>query len=151
MMNEHREKLRVVFIEVVEKLTFMFGDPCEKDDLPDPESECIKATISFEGTNSGVIELLVPSGMCAEMAANILGMDEDDEAAVSKGTDSLKELLNVTCGNFLTAIAGETPVFNVSAPQATRLDLSWWPRVLADPESIGILIDDYPVLLRVAS
>lgn len=150
-MNEHRETLCDVFIEVVEKLAFMFGDPCEKDDLPDPESECIKATISFEGTSSGIIELLVPSGMCAEMAANILGMDEDDETAVSKGTDSLKELLNVTCGNFLTAIAGETPVFNVSAPQATRLDLSWWPRVLADPESIGILIDDYPVLLRVAN
>jgi hypothetical protein len=44
--------------------------------------------------------------------------------------DSLKELLNVTCGNILTKLFGTSPVFNLSIPVVADAGATAWREVL---------------------
>lgn len=53
--------------------------------------------MSFTGAMQGECLLMVPEALCPEIAANILGLDTDDELAAMRAQDALKELLNVTC------------------------------------------------------
>ncbi len=151
MEANQNEILLEVFFDVIEKLAFMFGEPTQKEEIPSPESDCIMASIVYTGKTSGVIDLLVPEVMCAELAANILGMEQADQDAIARGTDSLKELLNVTCGNFLTTLAGDTPVFNVSAPTAKQVRTGEWSAFLENPDFFAAMIDEHPALLRISN
>lgn len=137
-----------VFNNIIEQLAFMFGEAVEKDELPAIDTDFIHALVSFKGEMYGTVELIVPEGMCAEIAANVLGMDPNDATAVERGMDSLKELLNVTCGNLLTEIAGYEPVFEMSAPFANKVGVEGWDLLLKDSDSIALNVDENPVLLK---
>ena len=77
----------------------------------------------------------------------VLGMDQDDEIVQQRSLDSLKEVLNVICGNLLTVIAGEEPIFNLSVPETDTIGPDEWQQLIDDPDSQGFLVDDNPVLL----
>jgi hypothetical protein len=86
--------------------------------------------------------------MCTDVAANVLGLDPDDKEAKQRGTDAIKELLNVTCGHILTMVAGERAVFDVGVPKVSVLKQGDWEILLSFPETLGFRIDDKPVLMR---
>jgi CheY-like chemotaxis protein len=46
----------------------------------------------------------------------------EDDLVRERALDSLKEMLNVTCGQLLTSFAGEGPVFDLSIPTVAELD-----------------------------
>ena len=150
MESRAKELLSGVFCDVLEKQAFMFADPVDKEDLPSIEADCIRARIGFTGEMDGELVLLVPGEMCAEIAANILGTDADDELSIQRGQDALKELLNVTCGQFLTTFAGEKPVFDLSVPEITTLDAEGWQASLDDSDTLAFLVDESPALLRIS-
>ena len=52
-----------------------------------------------------------------ELAANMLGVDEDDETTSGQQYDALKETLNVICGNLIPAIAGGLEIFDIDPPE----------------------------------
>ena len=137
-----------VFEDVLEKFAFMFADATEIDDLPDPEDDIMQVGMSFSGTFRGELVLALPTGMGAEIAANVLGVDAQDPKACAGAPDAAKELLNVVCGRVLTEIAGETPVFDLSVPQVSQLALEAWTELKEQPDAVAFLVDDYPVLLR---
>lgn len=136
------------FCEVLENLAFMFGETADEEELPASVSDCILATMSFSGAMSGRLELAVPRAMCPEIAANVLGVDPDDERVSSGGDDALKELLNVTCGQMLTRLAGEEPVFDLSVPVVSGLDDKAWTVMAKAPDVAMLLVDERPALLR---
>jgi len=139
-----------VFCDVLEKLAFMFGEPVSREELPEPGPENVRAAMTFSGNMSGSLALAVPADMCVEIAANVLGMDPDDEIVASRGIDALKEVLNVVCGQVLTAIAGEEPIFDLSVPSVETLDPDGWNNLLNESTTAPFLVDDRPVLLQLS-
>lgn len=139
-----------VFCDVVESLAFMFGEAADEDELPASAAGYILATMSFSGPMTGRIELAVPREMRVEIAANVLGVDPDDEQAVSGADDALKELLNVTCGQVLTRLAGEEPVFDLSVPVVSDLGDVAWTAMTQAPDVAKVVVDESPALLRLA-
>ncbi len=144
------DTLGEVFGEIVEQMAFMFVEAIEEGDeaVPAP-SECLIAHLKFGGEFSGKLSIAVPTEMCAELAANMLGEEADDPDAIAKGTDALKELLNVLCGNLLTAFAGEDPVFDLGVPESLPFSPEDWEALKASPVTVPYIVDEYPVLLHI--
>ncbi len=140
--------LTEVFCDVIESLAFMFGDAAENGELPASQGDCVLASMTFSGPISGRLELAVPGEMRPEIAANVLGVDPDDELVLMGADDALKELLNVVCGQVLTRMAGDEPVFDLSVPEVSDLEASAWAAMAQTPGVAKVLIDENPVLLR---
>jgi chemotaxis protein CheY-P-specific phosphatase CheC len=70
----------------------------------------------FTGPKNGKLEIAAGQNLCLILAANILGLEPDEEMASTYADDALREALNVLCGRFLTEAFGEEAVFNLSAP-----------------------------------
>jgi hypothetical protein len=75
-------------------------------------------------------------------------MEPDDPLVAAGATDSLKELLNVTCGHILTSLAGDRPVFDLSIPQVSALNEQGLQSLAACPETVGFRVEESPVLVR---
>ncbi len=145
MKTEHKEIIARVFPDVLEKMAFMFAEPIEEDADLASEGEFVKAQMSFAGPFDGVVELIVPASLCPVMAENILG-DFDPETP-EKAYDALKEILNVTCGNVLTEIAGEKPVFDLTVPQVSPISEQNWDLEKQRDDLVAFTVDDQPVLI----
>lgn len=150
MKTNPMEALRDGFCEAVETLAFMFAEPANKDDLHAQGSEFIEVKMGFAGGMQGAMALVVPAEMPVRIAANVLGMEPDDEFVVERGIDAVKEVLNVTCGRFLTLYAGEKPVFDLSVPETATWSAQQWQAMLAEPGTLAFLVDDMPVLLALS-
>ena len=137
-----------VVYDVFEKLAFMFGEVALSDELPEPAERNVKASMTYSGNTKGSISLTVPAEVCPEIAANVLGKDPDDDIVKAQAGDALKEVLNVLCGNILTAVAGEGPVFDLSVPEVSDLDAAEWVALLEDERTKVFLVDESPVLVQ---
>ncbi len=149
MDEETREKIDEIFCDVIEKMAFMFGESVPEDELPPAGSEFVRTEMTFSGATEGSIVMAVPAQMCAEVAANVLGVDIDSDLAESRSCDALKELLNVTCGNILTALAGEEPVFDLHPPTLSEINEEDWNNFLSDENTHAYNVDENPVLLKI--
>lgn len=148
-MRTDPDLVRQVCFEVFEQLAFMFGEEPEEDEpLPEPTGGCVLTAMGFTGPSKGRLALAVPEDMCPEIAANVLGVDVDDELVAQNAHDALKEMLNVMCGRLLTTLAGEEPVFELTIPEVRVISEQAWQKIQATPGTLGVLVDDLPVLLR---
>jgi len=149
MQHDINDMLARVCCKVFENLAFMFGDSLEKDDAVSESETFIRAMMTFDGEKKGSIEIVVPGEIGDELAVNILGLDDPDEIGEDTSDDALKEVLNTTCGQLLTALFTDKPVFHLSVPVTSALDNNQWQELIADEQFIALEIDDKPVLLRV--
>ena len=121
-MNEQlNEVLSRVAIDTFEKLAFMFAFPDEGDGTA-PLEEAVCAGVGFSGPFSGEVDIRISDAVLPELGANMLGMDDEQNVTTEQKQDALKEALNVICGNFLPAIAGEEPIFNMEMPRILSLN-----------------------------
>ena len=104
-------------IRTLEKLAFIFAMP-EEEEMEPKEGETIDVAVSFNGPFSGSMMILYPSTDLTELAANMLGLDDDDEISGEHKLDALKETINIICGNILPAVGGDAAVFDIDAPVA---------------------------------
>lgn len=142
-----KQVLTESFCIVAENLAFMFGELAEDGPVPAPDRR-VMASMRFTGPYGGAIEIAVPFEMCAEIAANVLGVDPDDERISVDPLDALKELLNVTCGHVLTSLAGDEPVFDLTVPETSDMNKQQWTAMTENPETVAFLVDENPVLMR---
>ena len=150
MSNRIHEALMEVFCRVLEQVAFAFGEEVAKEELPsDGSSRFLHCTIGFDGPFKGTIEVALPPQFCEELAANVLGTEAEEITSVL-AEDALKEIVNVTCGQWLTAVAGEKPIFNLSVPSIKEIDNSGWVELRDSPSSIAMIVDDVPALLDVS-
>ncbi len=147
MNSELRNIIIKVTCETFEKLAFMFGEQAEKDEVEAESEDYIMATMSFSGDKQGKIGIVVPVEITPTIAHNILGIDEDEELPSGSDEDALKEVLNTMCGQFLTSIYGSEPVFNLTIPEAERVDAEKFEEILEMEKTMAIDIDDSPVLV----
>lgn len=151
MHNDLEEMISSVFINIIETMAFMFGEVVAKDDLPESADDYFLASMGFSGERSGTVSLVVPSEMCDEISANILGLDPGDERVRSNPCDALNEVLNVTCGRILTELAGTAPIFDLTVPELKKLDRAGYESVLEETGIICFIVDEYPVILMFES
>jgi len=95
MADEARAVMAEVLCEVLESFAFAFSDPVEPQECPKVEEPVLHATMSVSGHVRAVVGVAAPVALCAEFAANVLGVDTADEVAGVHAADALQELLNV--------------------------------------------------------
>ena len=143
-----------VFESVLQNLAFMFVESVEKETLQNMESpqdipeKFIKASMAFTGPKNGWVNLMVPEELAKELAANIIGKELDKNISQKHLQDALKEVLNVTCGNLLSAVVGHQPVFDAASPILTEHDQKSWNAFIEDPMSIPFMVEDWPAVLQ---
>ena len=142
------ESMGEVFCDVLEKFAFLFGEPCQMDEIPEVDGELVTVSMKFAGDYSGLLMLAVPRKIGLDIAANALGVDPDDDTALRRSEDALKELLNLTCGHLLTSSVGSKPVMDLSVPEVSLMDGDEWNEMIANERTALFLIDDSPALLR---
>ena len=151
MKHEHEECLLKLVCEIFEQLAFMFGEQIAMEDIECDLSLFLKARMSFKGTSSGTIEIIVPQKVAEILAFNILGLDEmEDELEQGSAEDALQEALNTICGRFLPLLFGEQEIFDLSVPETSDLNKTEWAKILTEKNHIAIDLDDYPVLLNIS-
>lgn len=92
-----RQNLMRAVFEVFEKMYYIFLEPVEKEAVGNDFSA---VEIGFSGEIAGNIIARFPQELSMIMAANALGMD-DNEMSDQILADCRKECLNMLCGNFL--------------------------------------------------
>lgn len=84
---------------VLEDGAFLFTEPA--DEPPALQDDVVTARIRFEGPGEGFLQVTMPTQGCTMLAANMLGVDPEDDDAAARGRDALGEILNILCGALL--------------------------------------------------
>jgi len=116
MEQQLKSLLTQVANDTLEKLAFLFAVPDNErvDDGPDP---MVVGRVAFNGYFDGSLLMRISSSVVAELAGNMLGLDDGAEISDVQQLDALKEIINVICGNVLPAVAGDQVEFNIDAPE----------------------------------
>ena len=142
-----QEIVSVIFLDISERLAFMFGDPVAKDRLGTGGTRWAQASVSFTGATPGCLSLSAPKDLCREIAANILGVEPEELEDARLAEDALRELLNVVTGHVVPGLQGEDEAFELSVPAFRELGDGDQDELLRDPGTIGYELDGSPVLL----
>ncbi len=139
MEQQMRNIMAVVAIETLEKLAFLFAfsDDGRVNDGPAP---AVTGRVDFNGDFSGVLLMRISQGAVTELAVNMLGLVDDSEISDDERQDAFKEMLNVTCGNLLPAIAGDQMEFSIGPPQILSEDEAGAELKKKDPRSVARLM-----------
>ncbi|HGJ67218.1 TPA: chemotaxis protein CheX [bacterium] len=147
MQNEYRTMLSEVFLDVLMRFAFMFGEKCPKDKMPLENPSFYHARVEFYGDRQGTVGIMASDDLCIEMSANVLGTDIEDKNSVEDAVDTLEELSNVVCGQFLTSAFGNEVIFNLIPPSVSIADSKEWSELLYNDESLAFMVEDSPALL----
>jgi two-component system chemotaxis response regulator CheY len=143
--------LRSTFGTVLEQFVLMDADdaPVAAHDDDDLRTRLVEAHMSFRGRMCGSMTLLAPLALCREMAANVLGVDEEDARADDGAGDTLGEVLNMTCG--LLVNSGDSPnATDLTPPTIVAVGVDEWDRVADAPNAIRFSVEGRPALLQCA-
>ena len=146
-MENIRPLLEKVFADVLEKFAFMFSESVTPSDFFMDAPPFYHATISFSGPHEGVLGIAASGKFCGLLSANILG-EEEGSAPENQALDSLKELLNVTCGEFLEKLSGPQVIYNLSVPDAAVWTQEQMQALADSEKAILLLIDNAPIILH---
>ena len=147
MTELSQDTINSTFLEVVEQLTFMFGEPEDKNDLDTEMVDFTLARMGYVGDLVGTLSVAVPSEITAEIAANILGLEAEDLTDQAMLDDALGEMLNVVCGHVIMALVGTEANFKLKSPEVLKVDETMLVEMLSSPHFVGFELDDSPVLL----
>ncbi len=137
-MNEQsRQTLGGVIARVLEDGAFIFAEEPEGDGATLAEGwNAEGVALSFSGPHAGEIHMWVGEDFAEYAAANMLGLEPEEDGAAAKGRDALRELLNMIVGNYLTERYGIEQVFDLHLP--ADLPQSAMHADLAHPDSLWL-------------
>jgi CheY-specific phosphatase CheX len=119
MQQQTSATLTTIFSEVLANLAFMFTD--EEQVEISPADNWLETVISYQGPTSGTLRFRCTTDFSILLAANLLGVDAQDEEADAKARDAVKEFMNIVCGQLVTALLGSEEVFNLTIPEVVEL------------------------------
>ncbi len=149
MKSEYKGILSEVFSDVLMRYAFMFGEECQKYELPENSDGYLHAQVKFYGHKSGTLGVITQRSLCFEMAANVLGIETEEENYDDEAEDTLEELINIVCGQFLTSAFGVEPIFNLFPPSVNELSEDDWCKYVLDDNTIGFIIEDTPAIIYI--
>lgn len=142
MNGEMRQAMEIVAVRILEDAAFLFVDRMPDGNKPDRDWPPAGAELRWAGPSRGLMRVWMDPDFLKVLAANMLGIEEDDEAAAKAGSDAMREVLNMVVGNSLTEAWGPGPVFHLEIPESADPDL-----LLPDmSEGFWIDADGHPVL-----
>lgn len=106
--------------ETLENLAFIFS-LSEEEDILDATDASMAFSVAFSGPFSGGLYWAVSRSILPELAANMLGLEED-EISLEEQRDAASEALNIICGNLLPEIADKEAVFNIDPPGVMQVE-----------------------------
>ena len=128
----------------------MFGDVAPKNELPVDGGHYLCAKVDFSGYRSGTLGISTTVDLCIQLAVNVLGMELDSDDSADYAPDTLRELVNIMCGRFLTELFGEERIFDLSPPSSSEIDRAKWMELIDDEETIGYMIEEFPAIIYVS-
>lgn len=136
--EQAKQLLASTAVAALETMAFFCCDAAQPD-APWPE-DALQIRMSFKGHVSGTVTLLAGRFFGQRLASNALGVGVEDDEAVSRAEDSLKELMNVVVGMMMPRLARtEADVFDLSLPTAEAFDAAWgWNDVAERPDACAI-------------
>lgn len=139
------DRLAGILAGVLEQFAFVFPEQSDADAATWPGS-ALMAHIAFSGAATGSIRIAAPRALCAELTANVLGIEVDDELATEKAADTLAEVLNMTAGHLATDIEPDAHS-DLHPPTVSALDADDWQRMARDPATCVFTVEGHPVML----
>lgn len=130
--------LTEIFSEILANLAFMFTDDDDAD--LDPADTWIETSISYVGPQGGLLRFTCTRAFTGQLAANLLGVDPEDEEAEVKSEDAVKEFMNILCGQWVTASLGTQDVYNLTIPQCKEVSPPD-PAAAADPHTTALSVN----------
>ena len=119
MMQEQKTAtLTTIFSDVLANLAFMFTD----DDDDTPGDQWLETAISYMGPHKGTLVFRCSRSFAALLAANLLGLDAEDEHADESAHDAAREFMNIVCGQLVTTLHGSDDIYNLTIPEVTMLE-----------------------------
>jgi CheY-specific phosphatase CheX len=145
MQQQTSATLTTIFSEVLANLAFMFTD--EEQVESSPTETWLETVISYQGPTRGTLRFRCTTDFSVLLAANLLGIDAQDEEADAKAADAVKEFMNIVCGQLVTALHGSENVFNLTIPETTAMPEA--PDLQADDgvDSSTVSVDGFLVQL----
>lgn len=122
------------FYKAVEGFTMLVAEPLES--VPTSPERAMVARMRLNGIGvTADVAIAVPEGGCKVIAQTATGEDDGTD-----GCDALMELLNVTCGQLVDAIAGGP--YSMCPPELQELDgASAWAEVCSMHRSLGFDVE----------
>ena len=108
--------LSIVALETLEKMAFVFGTTVEDQAAAEKKGEPVTVQVRFRGPFCGALELTISEAVLPELAANMLGIDENGPIGRDHQQDALCEIANVVCGRLLPLIGGRKAEFFIDQP-----------------------------------
>lgn len=99
----------------------------------------------------GTLRFRCSSDFSILLAANLLGIDPQDEDAEAKAKDAVKEFMNIICGQLVTAIHGSNEVFDLTIPQIRELPEAPNLGASDDSESSTLCVDGHVIQLALTT
>jgi CheY-specific phosphatase CheX len=146
-MDEKTRAAAQALQEVLERQAFVFADPAEGGE--EARAPLLAASLRFAGAHAGGLAVAASLPLAREIAAGILGCDADDPLAETGAGDACKEIVNIACGQTLTALFGTAPVFDLGIPEVRLLSEDEAADWTASPEVVAFSVDGAPLFLRV--
>ncbi len=119
MQQNKTPTLATIFSDILADLAYMFSDDMEAE--PTAGSLWYETTIEYDGPVSGTLKFECSEDFATVLAANLLGLDTNDEDAENKSRDAVKEFMNIICGQYVTSVHGTNDVFNLTIPVIKEL------------------------------
>lgn len=105
--------------QVFEEAAFNLIQDYEEDIVYIPKNICSR--MDFRGPVSGTVYLVTSPSQAAQLAGNLLGLDEDDEEVMEKCPAAVNELLNMVVGIFVNQVYGESQSYTLGIPSLKSL------------------------------
>lgn len=147
MNDQWLATLATVTQDVLKATAFAWGETCALEELSPQTSPLFQSRVKFRGQHDGDVRLVMPRELGAMLAADILSDDADSLLEIEI-EDACNEIANVICGQWLTGAFGTLPVFTLSVPEATWIAEAEWQELLASKSSIGVQVDDLPLMVN---
>lgn len=146
MNNNTKDVVWKVVKDVLERFAFMFADDPNSGEDTDWTDEYLHAVISFNGASRGRLSMAAPISLCTELAANVLGINPEENAD-EMASDALRELINIVCGELVVALFGNEMIFDLTVPTLDHIDSKRCRTLSADPNQLRFLVDGAPILV----
>jgi CheY-specific phosphatase CheX len=93
--------------ELLEQVAFIFVEA--GDEEPRWPAEVVEARIDIDGSRSAGLSMTVSRRQATAIAAELMGLEPDDEEAARRAVDALGEVLNMLAGLVAHKALGDEP------------------------------------------
>ncbi len=126
------DALQTALIEVSENAYFVFVEPADNAQFADAvglvKDTWLKASVAFEGSFAGAVEITLPEPLGQWLVTSLLGMQGDEHLGEPQQFDGVGEFANMVCGAWLSRLSDDC-LFELRVPAVTRMTAGWTPLV----------------------